>query len=371
MTISFRVDGSKFSNFTTAAITRSMDRAVSDLQLTVAAWGAKKFPPGAFVEAFVDKQKMLSGYFMRLRKNVGPRSTQTSLVISSKTVDFVDSSAEPQTFVNRTPVQIAGSLCVPHGIEVVSRVDFQPIARVRVQPGETGFQTIERALRGQYGLITDDSDGRLVLTRATTAEDGAKRRLVVGENVLSVNHDFDWSKRFKTYKVLGQGSAVGNVDTEQIGVERDENASRERQLILVGAASQPGVNARNRAAWERNQRIGQGISVSVEVQGWLDPTGVPWESNIMVSMTDDDIGWANIPLLVTAVSFQLDNRGAVTTKLELHPRKGYEPPEQTKARASRSPRKPARTDIIGLRERQIFREQRPAWMLPNQEEDLY
>ena len=371
MTITFRVDGDRFANFTSAAVARSLDRAVSELQLTVAAWGARKFPPGAYVEAFVDKSKVLSGYFTRLQRSAGARSTQTTLVISSKTVDFVESSANTQSFENRTPTQIAAALAAPHGIEVVGLADFTPIQRVRVQPGETGFQTVERALRGQYGLITDNADGQVVLTRATSAEDGANRKLVVGDNVLSIAHDFDWSKRFKTYKVYGQGSSVGNVDTEQIGVERDDNASRERQLILVGAASQPGVNAHNRAAWERNQRIGQAISTTVVVQGWLDSAGNLWSSNTMVSVTDADIGWRNIPLLVVSVKFSLDRSGAITTTLELRPRKGYEPPEQTKARASRSPRKPARTDIIGLRERQIFREQRPAWMLPNQEEDLY
>jgi len=339
MSISVRVNGSKYGSFTSANITRSLDRAVSDLSLTVAAWGASRFPPGSAVEVFVDEHKVLSGYFMRLKKSTNPKQTSTTLSILSKTTDLVDSSAEPGSFVGLDPVVLARTLARKHSVDVVGS-GFVPVPRVRVQPGETVFQTVERAVRGQYGLITDDEEGRLVLTHATTKEDGGSRRLAVGKNVISVDYDIDWTKRFKTYKVFGQGKGVGNVDHAQVGIEQDENASRERLLILVGAASQPGVTARNRATWERNQRIGQSIGVNVTVRGWLDPLGAIWKPNVMVSYTDPDIGWVEVPLLLVSTRFGLDNSGAIITSLELHPRKGYEPPEQTAARGARLPRTP-------------------------------
>ena len=361
MSIVVAVNGQKYGGFTSASVVRSLDRGVSELSLTVAAWGAGRFPPGSDVRVYVDDVKVITGYFVRLRKTQGPRQTSTSLVILSKTTDLIDSSAEPQSFVNRDLLQVASALAGPHSVEVVSDVQFTPVGRLRVQPGESIYQTIERAARGQYGLITDNAEGQLVLTRATAKEDGGTRKLVVGQNVLSIDYDFDWTKRFKEYRVYGQGKGVGNVDVAQVGIERDENASRNRLLILVGAAQQPGVTAKNRAAWERNQRIGQSINVTVTVRGWLDTAGNLWSPNTMVSLTDADIGWQEMPLLLVGTKFGLDGSGAVTTQLELHPRKAYEPPEQTKVRQARG-----RREVYESIHNAIAR-YKPAWKGPTVE----
>src|SRR5262245_3183619 len=102
-----------------------------------------------------------------------------------------------------TLAQIAERVTKPFGVMVVVPAPAgAPLPDVQIQQGETVHALIERLARAAGLLVTDDAQGRLVLTRAgygpRTRAAGA---LVQGQNILAAAAELDTSEVFSDYEV--------------------------------------------------------------------------------------------------------------------------------------------------------------------------
>lgn len=320
-----------FSGWESVDIEAALDHGRS-FRLAISGEVADTIPVESEIAVEIAGERVVSGYIDGVGGAVGNKQHTTTLVGRSKVGQLVDCSAVPTTFTNATVLHIAQRLAAPHGVEVVSDLASETTS-FRVQPGEFVWESIEKLVRGKFVILTDDAQGRMNMTRAGAAgDDGNVRPLIYGENILGRSYNLDWSKRYKTYKVHGQGTSKGDVFHRQTGIVTDDAVRLNRTLLLVGGAQQPGITAQTRASYEQRTRLGQSISYTATVQGWRDAQGDLWRPNTMVAIWDPFLVWEGVYLLVTAVKFSISSDGATTTQLECHPRQGYEMPEQTMGR---------------------------------------
>lgn len=228
------VDGARFGGWKSIRVTRGLERATADFDLTVSEWrfaqstGASdadksgsavpedwQILPGSECEVYVDDELLLTGYTDAYRPSFGADAHDVQLTGRSKTADFVDSSVtlDGGQLTGMTVLEIAKLLAEPFGIEVIAEttsdakvgdtdLQLEPEPEVQCQPSETCFDLVERLARLQELLITDNPEGQLVLTRAGSlrAFDG----LVQGDNVLTGTANLDDAKRFSDYIVKAQ-----------------------------------------------------------------------------------------------------------------------------------------------------------------------
>jgi prophage tail gpP-like protein len=207
------VSGELYSGWQSLRVTRGLDRATADFDLSVSERWAAGVPgeenvwqilPGESCEIRFEGETVLTGYVDAYRPSYDASTHAIRLTGRSKTCDFVDSSVmvEGGQFKGMTVGAIARSLAQPFGIEVVVEQEGPPEPEVQVQQGETCFALVERLSRLQELLVTDDALGRLVLTRAGAGQ--ASTALRHGVNILRASADLDDAKRFSEYVVKAQ-----------------------------------------------------------------------------------------------------------------------------------------------------------------------
>jgi prophage tail gpP-like protein len=206
---SLLVSGEHYAGWKTLRVTRGLERATGDFELTVSErWSLEEdiwqITPGESCEIQLGGETVLTGWVDKYGPSYDANSHSISLSGRSKTCDLVDCSitVDGGQFKGMTVGQIARILAQPFGVEVVVNTQTPPEPEVQVQQGETCFALIERLSRVHELLVTDDALGRLVLTRAGSGR--ATTNLIHGENILSASADLDNSKRFSDYIVKAQ-----------------------------------------------------------------------------------------------------------------------------------------------------------------------
>ena len=86
----------------------------------------------------------------------------------------------------------------------------------QVEPGETAFDTLSKAARHKGVLVTSSVEGDLVFTDPSNTVVGEFK---LGENILELELQDDWTQRFSLYRVVG--------DAEQGGSKGNQNHSSE------------------------------------------------------------------------------------------------------------------------------------------------
>jgi prophage tail gpP-like protein len=333
------VGGQTFVGWTGIQITASIENAARSFAFAASDLpGGRRIAPWSPCEVLVGDDLVVSGFVERVEVAWGPEEHAFSVSGRSKTGQLVDCSAivEPGQWKGRRLEDIAAAIAAPYGVEVVTDVDTgEAIPSHRTQPGESAFEAIERAARPRALLVTDDAQGRCLLTRA-----GAQRASTPLEqpgNVKSGAAVFDGQERFTEYVCKGQrtgddqdfGAAVAEVE----GTAADAIAPLRRVLLLQASGPVSTKRAAQQAAWEAAQRAGRSTQVSVVVQGWRQRDGSLWSPNQVVPVR---LGLAGLDaeLLVVQVTFSLDDSGGRVASLLLAPVGGYEllaPAERGKA----------------------------------------
>jgi prophage tail gpP-like protein len=278
------VGGELYSGWQSLRITRGVERATADFDLSVSErWPLHpdepspwQIQPGDTCEIRLiddgtedggDGDTVLTGYVDAYRPSYDANSHAVRLSGRSKTCDFVDSSVMVPfgatgggQFKGMTVAEIARLLAQPFGIEVVAEIEGEPEPEVQVQQGETCFALVERLSRLQELLITDDALGRLVLTRAGSGH--AATALRHGVNILSASANLDNSRRFSEYVVKAQrpgnrtrdggGSGGGGDDWGEVEPTRRRPDGAARACPWPEQGAEPGGR---QAAWQRLKRI--------------------------------------------------------------------------------------------------------------------
>lgn len=222
------IDGQRYGGWETIRITRGLEHASADFALSVSSRDPWPIYTGKSCEVHIDNDLMLTGWVDAYRPGCSESDHTIEITGRSKTCDFVDSSVtmDGGQFTGQTLAAVAKTLAQPFNLEVVAEKEGDPVPEVQVQQGETCFQLIERLARLQELLVTDDPQGRIVLTRA--GRDKADDKLIFGQNVMGASADMDDSQRFSDYIIKAQRPGNRTADdhwTDIKGIARIFNAN--------------------------------------------------------------------------------------------------------------------------------------------------
>ncbi|MFL1552504.1 phage baseplate assembly protein [Pseudomonas sp. D47] len=330
----------RFEGWTSVSVTHSIESAASNFDLSLTdRWGVTQQPrpvrPGSVCALSLEGQPLINGYIDAARPGYDAQKRSLSVSGRAKTCDLVDCSLpmEGGQFKGQSLVQLAKTFCAPFGIEVVNTVAEanNPVGSGwQLEPGETGFESLERAARFARCLLTCDPSGRLVITRAST--DVLPIHLRHGEQILEASADYDHRDRFSEYIVKGDTTSGGDdwdtqdgeAATQSSGRATDDGVSRYRPMVLIGEDNLDNSKAALRADWEMRRRRARSQVVEVTVQGWTMPGSHQlWPINKQIRITDPWLGLDSVLLLITAGTFTKNSDGT-RTRLSLMPREGFE-----------------------------------------------
>jgi prophage tail gpP-like protein len=349
-----RIGDEAYSGWKTLRVSRSLENACADFAVTVSErWAlldqAWQIMPGNTAKLYFEEELVLTGYVDAYDPQYSATDHEIAVTGRSKTCDFVDSSVVYETdgqFKNLTPGQLARLLAAPFGIEVLADFEGEPIPDAQVQQGETCFALLERLCRLQEILVTDDAQGRLVLTRAGAGQ--CSTVLAQGVNILTAGATHNDSERFSEYIVKAQRPANRTYDdfgetgdarlfaglstgqrfaaqratgakretapktlTQITGTVKDAGITRYRPHVIVAESQADGTEAQQRADWEMRRRLGKSKLANVSVQGWRQRDGRLWLQNESVFIQSP---WLDLyePLLIKDVQFEYGDGGEVT-----------------------------------------------------------
>lgn len=323
------VGGAEYAGWKTARITRSIEAVAGAFELSISDRWAGRAEPWPIPEEeecslSVDGETLITGYVDKRSPSFSP--DDHTLVVSGRdrTGALVDCSAALSTweFANISILTLAKRLCEPFGIRVTKQegLIFRVIDRLAVNPGESAFETLERACRMAGALPVSDGQGGLVLTRAGTRR--AVTALVEGQNMAAGGADYDATGRYRRYLVVGQhGGAEDEFSGESAAFvwaqATDPNVRRAYRVLVV--RPEAGVlpeHAKGRAQWEAKIRAARGDAVSATVQGWKQADGSLWPVNALIQVRSPFLG-IDGEMLISQVVYGITDQRGTTTDLSL------------------------------------------------------
>ncbi len=338
---SLLVNGKSFSGWTSISIKRSIKTLCGSFDLTlIDKWAQEQTPwliaPNDECVLKIGDEILITGYVDSVQPSFS--STQRSVTISGrdKSADLVDCSTEikPGNWENISLERLAKLVCAPFGVAVTNEVTgLKPFLAWRIQPGETGFETLDRAAKLSGVLLVNDGAGGIVITRAST--DRASTRLVQGVNILTGSANFDTKDRFSNYTVKGQNEASYSdaspeTDFQVSGKASDAGIKRFRPLTIISEGAATLAICTLRAQWEATFRAAKSSKVNVVVYGWRQENGMIWAPNTIVNLDASFLG-VRQDFIISSVNLIKSSSGT-TTALELERPDAYTPDPTLKTR---------------------------------------
>ncbi len=334
--VSLRVGGRNYYGWTGVQITSSIEQAVTSFAVSaVQRFGdgdPVRIHAGDRCEVFIGADKVCTGHIDKPSPSIDGTSHTIAFAGRSLTADLVDCSAihKPGRWRGRRYEQIAKDLLAPFGIGLVVQVPTgAPITRHAIEGGETVFDSLDRLARPRSLLLTDDAEGRLVITRIGTAK--ADSAVEYGINMLRGSATADASQVYSTY--IARGQRVGSDDdfgaavVDASGTAVDAGVGRYRPLLVSVEGQTTKASAKARAVWEAATRLGKSLGASVTVTGWRQESGRLWQPGELVTLRAEPLGISG-ELLIVGVTRSL-NEGGMVTELDLGLPDAYraEPPK--------------------------------------------
>lgn len=326
--IVLKAGGQIYQGWTKIGVTRSLDAMSGsfDLELTWKWQGSeqqyKKFVEpirqGSACTVDIGGERVITGYV----DDWVPSYDETTVTISvsgrDKTADLVDCSIDYPSgqFNNQTLAQIADVVCKPFGIKVIVNTDVgEPFQRTQIEQGETPHELLSRLAKQRGVLLTSDTFGNLVITRASKEKAGVS--LILGENIKAARGRFSWRQRFSNFTIKAAGAAHGKEwDAAALstvgGIKadvKDSEIGRYRPMIIVNEEITTAEGAARRGQWERQRSIGKSNTAEYTVTGWRIPqTGKLWNINTIVPVIDEILG-LDEEMLILSIMFTEDDAG--------------------------------------------------------------
>lgn len=328
--IQLLVNGQQFTGWEDVSIQQSIETAAGAFSMNVSDKVPWPISPGDECVVSEGGDIIITGYVDKVGIGLNASTHSFSVQGRDKTADIIDCSAmnKPGEWRNVKLSKIAKEIAKEFGIEVISTVADETVDLFKLQPGEKGFEAIERACRLQGFLLTTDGLGNLVITSPSTER--ALVNLVQGENILEGNADFDLSQRYSRYIAIGQHSGTdaynGTAATEVKAEAKDPKVSRNRPLVVVAENMVTNAQAKKRAEWEATVRAARASKSTVTVQGWRQSgdTGDLWKKNTLVACDIPLLGISG-DMLISAVTFSKNLSSGTTTVLELSRPDAFKP----------------------------------------------
>lgn len=329
--------GQIFRDWTSVSVTRSVDCATTEFQLTVAelskgfGWGALKLRPGDEVSIVLAGHKVAQGLIYVRQAALTERSHAVMLQGASTPMELVIAShvTKGGQYKGYDFSQIAKSVVAPFGISFdwanMPEEASKPFRDPQTFPGETAFQFLERLARQRGIKLHDDENGNLVGDDVKGQSGSQTAMLEEGKNIYSINAMVQDLSQYSKIGAIGQqkgDDSIWGKAASEIKAEATNSAVQRYRPLLIMAeepSSQKDLQARvDREVEERNWTA---VQVQVVVQGWLKPDGGLWKVLDRVSLKSPSTiptSDGRINLFVRSVTFsQTGEAPGTTTTLEL------------------------------------------------------
>ena len=326
--ITLFVNGKVYEGWKDVQIEREMNVIASPFTLSATEkWSSSGEPwrikPGDHTHIHMGDASVHTGYVDSMDLDFDPSSRVTKISGRSRTGDLVDCSVVGQNeyrnlFIN----EIATKLCEPFGIRVLLRSTAgEKIAQFTVKQGETVYEALDRLARMRSLILYPSYQSNLIMERKGNIV--AKGELIQGQNILRGSAAYDNSERFSKYIIKGQNpGSIAGLPEQNVGAKgeaTDAGIHRYRPLIVVAENSVDNNSSAERAKYEANIRLAKALTVSLEVQGWYQKDGTPWEVNQLIYVNVPYLGIRS-KLLCKKVKFTKGSDGTKTSLELIHPK---------------------------------------------------
>ncbi len=332
-----KINGKRYNGWKTVQVARTVEACSGAFQIEFTdSWTESGEPwginPQNEIEIILDSNPILTGYVDKLSSRIGRAERIFTAVGRDKTGDIVDCSAKlsPSEFKSITLEKLATTLLKPFGISLTTNVVSltgrkalsERFKEWRIEPGETVWESLERAARFRGLLMIPDGRGGLVLTDPGSGR--SAEMLKEGENILTGSFENDASKRFSTYTVLGQDSREDedfgdSIKNDIEGTATDAGVSRYRPLVIVAEGKVSTSLANSRATWEATVNAARALKVMVTVQGWAQFDKRLWQINSLVSVEAKRLLGCSGSFLISEVTYRLGPDGSFTDLVLMRP----------------------------------------------------
>ena len=325
------INGQNFTGWTRVAITRSIEQVAGTFTLTLTErWAdSDNAPPqiraGDACQVLCDDQLVITGYVDDALPSYDVNEHTISISGRSKAADLVDCGLPGQQFKEQTLTQLATILAAPYGIAVQAETDVgEPFARPTVEPGQTGFEFLEKLARQRGVRLMSAADGTLLIIRAGT--ELLPTALELGINILKASGRFSHRDRFSEQLVVGQtiGTDTWSGDAAAVnqGGATDSEIRAARRHVVVSANATDAAACTDRATWQRNTAYGRGQALTYTVNGW-GVDGELWQPNKMVTVRDRWMRLDGERLLIPSLQYLFDKEGQ-RTELQVMPPEAFD-----------------------------------------------
>jgi len=343
MSLNILVNGVEYTNFENAETQRSVEALCGSFSFASSADENEAFPVkvGDTIQILVDEESQLNGFIEGLEISYSANDHTISVRGRNKLGDLVDSTVgEIKEFTGAVSlVDIAKTIISGIGftdVEVINNagvVSFDAFDITSAEVGQKAFEFLELYARKKQILVTNDGNGNLVLTRASTEVFPAvltnkKAPNNTVNNILSSTVRIDNAQRYRTYINRSQLNPH-NVDAgvtprnlvEQLGLAVDGAIRNTRTFEFNAEESLSSESAVDRAKWEATFRKAKSLSYTATVQGH-SVNGQIWTPNILVRVEDE---FANLStdLMIRTVRFRQSVDEGSTTMLEMTYKDAY------------------------------------------------
>jgi len=337
--------GMVYSDWIGIKFERGIDRLSSSFDIAVserwavdnAPWQIRPFDPCTLK---IGSDLVLTGYVDAYLPEFSATSHGVRIGGRSRTEDLVDCMTEldGSQFTGYRLDQIARAVCKPFGIDVVVKASVgEAFPDATIEDCETAFRYLERLGRLRGVLLSDDAQGRLVLT--TAGSERAKDSLVQGQNILRAKAQLSAHHRYSRYIVHSQNPidtyGEEQVETQGKAIALDPAVPRYRPHISHAESllDQAGMEAR--AKWQAAYAGGRSVEAEITVRGWRQSDGTLWRENLLVPVFSPFLE-IDRELLISKVTYLCDNEGGVRTTLTVGPAEGFTPdPGEVRLRKNR------------------------------------
>lgn len=313
--------------------------------------------PGDACVLLYDMQPIITGFVDAYNPRYSKDQHEVTIQGRSKTGDLCDSSAEADVDkgeMNKVNLeQVARKAIAKYGIRLQNKADTSEIFdTVRVNPGETVHEFLERYARPGAVALTDNPQGDLVLMHVL--EGAPVAALVEGVNILEASAILRADNRFSDYEVKGQDRGTdqefGKPVAQRKAQVKDPAVKRHRPFRLLNETKTSKQNAKSRAAWEASARAGESTRAEIKVVDWRAETGKLWTPGDIVAVVSPMLA-INRPLAIESARYTQDEQGTIT-QLALVPPEALNP--KGKGSSSKSDgvwnnsKPPAQPGVVGV-----------------------
>lgn len=336
MSLTLKVNGTEYENFTDVSVSTSLTHAASSFSFTCSsASGANSFPfgEGDTVEVLMDSEHLiLTGRIDEYSVSYSSNSHVVNVKGRSKTAILVDStlSGAIQTTEKTTLYSLCKKICDNFGLSVVNEVGAKAsdeIALTSAKQGVKAFDYLLAYARANGLLLTDNEYGDLVITQASTNKSKHCIKNVekgLNNNILSANFKVNLANVYSEYEIIGEGNPSElnknnfkkMISANGIATEDDMDVELEKRLTKISTAVMGATeDLAKQAVWEMGVRRFKAFTYSCVIQGHSYGGGPAWEKNVIYSV-EDTFAVVEKYLLCDSATYSFSSAGS-TTQLNL------------------------------------------------------